>query len=351
MSGKREGYLTWDEYFMSMTALSSLRSPYSIGGACLVDQDNRILSIGYNDIAFGIKKNMEIEKGNEEFVVDSLSNALYTFSGRRKEFENGTLYLTSFPDYNQSRQIAQAKLKKVVFSTKLVSKEVECVSNHILYNAGVEVIPYYDDNFSLNKYKLFLKDLKNTLRKHIGKSQSKNLLKDEYFMSIASLSALRSKDPSTQVGACLIDKYDRVLSIAYNGAPVGMKDDVLPWNSFGELTGDLFTTKDPYIVHAEINVFDNYRGNQDALQDSKLYLVYSPCVECSKRISSAGLERVIYLREYTKNGVSKISNRWLNHANTISELYIDDCNYSKEQCLEFFDETTKVIKKHIGKPN
>ena len=347
MSQKRTSYITWDEYFMSLVALSSIRSNYDINGACIIDSDKRILSLGYSDIPLGIKKYHN--ENSEEFAIAPLLNAIYNFSGRRQEFENGTLYLSSFPNYEEARQIAQAKIKKVVYLNKQVPKDVEEVSKRILECAKVEYQAYFDDKYSILEYKEFLRNLKNVMKKHIGKIPTDNLISEEYFMGIAVLSALRSKDPSTQVGACLVDNYDRVLSISYNGTPNGMSDDFLPWASFGEETGDLLTTKDPYIVHAEMNIFDNYKGFPEDLHKAKLYLIYSPCIACSKRISALEVAKVIYLREYTKNNMSEISKRWLDRSNTTSKLYNESKNYTKEECTIFLDEATKVIKKSLSK--
>lgn len=343
MAGQRKDYLTWDEYFMGLTSLAALQSKNEAKGACIVDFAHRILSVGYEESPYqSFHKDIS-------FTIDPLSSAFYNFKGRRQELENGTAYLSSFPDCDESRHIAQAKLDKIIYLTKNISPKEEEVSRIILGCAGVNVIPYYDEMYSLNDYKAFLKELKQILRFHIGKKEEGPFLLDEYFMSIAVLSALRSKDPSTQVGACLVDQQNHVLSISYNGAPYRMHDDILPWHSAGEKTGDLLQTKDPYVVHAEMNAFDNYRGNQADLKHAKLYLLYSPCENCSKRIFISGIDEVIYLREYKKNGVSKRSMQWLNHAKILSSPYDIMHDYTKEECLHLIKDTTKVIKKSLEK--
>lgn len=344
MSYQRKNYLSWDQYFMSVASLASLRTKGEPRGVCLVDDEHRILSVGYEEVPYPIRDGSE---ASLEFAVSPLSNALYTFRGRRKEFENGTLYMTYFPDYDESRAIAQARIHKVVYLTSPLDSVVEEISRLILESAQVEVEPYYDELYSVKEYKAFLTAFRSVIKSHIGKEESSYLKMDEYFMQIAVLSALRSKDPSTQVGACLVDSQKRILSIGYNGAPYGMSDDILPWGSFGERVDDLKTTKDPYIVHAEINAFDNYRGNQDDLKGSQIYLLYSPCEKCSKRMSIAGLQKIIYLREYTKNGVSKMSHRWHQRAGTICSPYNDEEEYSKEMCLKLLKDTDHVIQKNL----
>lgn len=348
METYRKNYLTWDEYFMSLVALSSLRSEFFKSGACIIDKDKRILSMGYDKIPFPIRNNDFYGLGNNpEFCTNALSNVLYTFKGRTQEFIGSTAYLSEFPNYEQSRQISQVRIKNVIYLSNNVDKSTEIISRRILDSSGVNIIPYFDNSYSNKDYIEFLIRLKEVIRRHIGKYDTKSLSNSEYFMGIAALSALRSKDPSTQVGACLVGEDDRIMSIGYNGAPHGMKDEDLPWNSPGELTGDLLTTKDPYIVHAEINAFDNYRGNMQDFKNSKLYLIYSPCVTCSQRISYAELMEVVYLREYTKNRISRKSNNWLFRTGATSRLYNPSHNYTKEECIEFFEETTSVIKKYL----
>ena len=93
---------------------------------------------------------------------------------------------------------------------------------------------------------------------------------DEYFMAIAKLSAMRSKDPSTQVGACIVGEENRILSIGYNGAPNGFNDDIFPWAREGEN----LNTKYPYVCHAEMNAILNYRGSRKDLEGAKYMWIY-----------------------------------------------------------------------------
>ncbi len=120
---------------------------------------------------------------------------------------------------------------------------------------------------------------------------------DEYFMAIAVLSAMRSKDPSTQVGACIVDKNNRILSIGYNGTPNNFDDDAFPWDR----EGNPLETKYLYVVHAERNAILNYRGNKKDLEGSKLYVDLFPCNECAKEIIQSGISEVIYLRDKYAN--------------------------------------------------
>ena len=112
---------------------------------------------------------------------------------------------------------------------------------------------------------------------------------DEYFMGVALLAAQRSKDPSTQVGACIVDENNRILSTGYNGFPRGCSDDEFPWNR-NEAEGE---TKYPFVVHAELNAILNTRGK--SLVGSRVYVGLFPCNECAKAIIQAGIAEVIYL--------------------------------------------------------
>ena len=125
---------------------------------------------------------------------------------------------------------------------------------------------------------------------------------DEYFMAIAKLSAMRSKDPSTQVGACIVSENNRILSIGYNGAPNGYHDDDFPW----EREGDPLETKYMYVVHAERNAILNYRGSRKDLVGSKIYVDLFTCHECAKEIIQSGIKEVVYLTDSFKSGEEQV---------------------------------------------
>ncbi len=125
---------------------------------------------------------------------------------------------------------------------------------------------------------------------------------DEYFMGIAQLTSMRSKDPNTQVGACIVSSDNRVLSVGYNGAPNGFSDDEFPWDREAK---NEYDTKYPYVCHAEMNAILNFRGNMRELQGARLYVHYFPCVNCTKALIQAGIKEVIYLHDFdhVSNGV------------------------------------------------
>lgn len=116
---------------------------------------------------------------------------------------------------------------------------------------------------------------------------------DTYFMAVAKLSAKRSKDPSTQVGACIVSDDNRILSIGYNGTPNGFNDDIFPWDR----EGHPLETKYLYVVHAERNAILNYRGNRRDFVNAKIYVDLFPCNECAKEIIQSGIKEVVYLSD------------------------------------------------------
>lgn len=130
---------------------------------------------------------------------------------------------------------------------------------------------------------------------------------DEYFMAITVLSAMRSKDPSTTVGACIVSNDNRILSIGYNGAPNGFDDNDFPWNR----EGNNLETKYPYVCHAELNAILNYRGNKKDLESAKIYVDLFPCNECAKMIIQSGIKEVIYLNDKYANSDNNIASRTL----------------------------------------
>lgn len=114
---------------------------------------------------------------------------------------------------------------------------------------------------------------------------------DEYFMGVALLSAGRSKDNNTQVGACIVSDENKVLSVGYNGMPIGCSDDEMPWAR----EGDTLSTKYPFVCHAELNaILNRITGS---LKDSRIYVSLFPCNECAKAIIQSGIKEVIYMED------------------------------------------------------
>ena len=138
----------------------------------------------------------------------------------------------------------------------------------------------------------------------LGRKREGNISWDEYFMGVASLSAMRSKDPNTQVGCCIVGAKNRIASVGYNGFPFGCDDDEYPWSR--RMDGlEESETKYPYVVHSELNAILNYRG--ESLEGAKMYVTMVPCCECAKAIIQSGIREVIYQDEAYLNSQSGIA--------------------------------------------
>lgn len=132
---------------------------------------------------------------------------------------------------------------------------------------------------------------------------------DEYFMGVAILSAKRSKDPGTQVGACIVTPDKRIVGVGYNGFPAGCSDDDFPWDR----EGDFLETKYAYVCHAELNAILNSTKN---LKGCSIYVDLFPCNECAKSIIQSGITEIVYLSDKYNNTESNIaSKKLLNSAN------------------------------------
>lgn len=126
---------------------------------------------------------------------------------------------------------------------------------------------------------------------------------DEYFMGVAMLSGMRSKDPNTQVGACIVSPENKILSMGYNGFPMGCSDDDFPWAREGEGVENKYY----YTTHSELNAILNYRGG--SLEGAKMYVSLFPCNECAKAIIQAGIKTVIYDSDKYKDTPAVIASK------------------------------------------
>lgn len=130
---------------------------------------------------------------------------------------------------------------------------------------------------------------------------------DEYFMGVALLSAERSKDPSTQVGACIVSEDNKILSTGYNGMPIGCPDDEMPWEREAENEND---TKYPYVCHAELNAILN-STNILSGKNARMYVALFPCNECAKAIIQVGIKEIIYADDKYADTPSVIASKMM----------------------------------------
>lgn len=155
---------------------------------------------------------------------------------------------------------------------------------------------------------------------------------DEYFMGVAVLAGKRSKDPSTQVGACIVDKHtNRILGQGYNGFPIGCNDDVFPWKRDGEY----LETKYPYVVHAEANAILSCKVS--SLEDAKLYVTLFPCEHCCKLIIQSGIKEIIYISNKYKNTDSIKASTLMFKAAGVKMTQLDAKNKKIEISLDVND--------------
>lgn len=127
---------------------------------------------------------------------------------------------------------------------------------------------------------------------------------DEYFMGVAMLAAYRSKDPGTQVGACIVNEANKIISTGYNGFPIGLNDDDFPW----EREGDFLNTKYAYVCHAELNAILNNPGT--SLKNCSIYVALFPCNECAKAIVQSGIKEVVFISDkYKDTDAVKVSKK------------------------------------------
>lgn len=131
---------------------------------------------------------------------------------------------------------------------------------------------------------------------------------DEYFMGVAMLTGMRSKDPNTQVGACIVSADHKILSMGYNGLPTGCSDDEFPWGR----EGDPLENKYLFTTHSELNAILNYRGG--SLEGSTIYVSLFPCSECAKAIIQSGIKRIVYDSDKYDGTPSVIASKRMLHA-------------------------------------
>lgn len=142
---------------------------------------------------------------------------------------------------------------------------------------------------------------------------------DAYFMGIAILSARRSKDPGTQVGACIVSPTNRILSVGYNGMPSGCSDDKYPWDR----EGAPLATKYLFVCHAELNAILNYRGG--SLEGSRVYTTLFPCNECAKALIQSGVKEIIYMQDkYAETESVIASKKMMDSAGVTYRQYVPD---------------------------
>ena len=141
-------------------------------------------------------------------------------------------------------------------------------------------------------------------KKYLGGKRTDYTSWDENFMLHAVVASARSKDPSSQVGACIVGANNRILSLGYNGAPNSWDDKDFPWERTGEKS---YYIKYAYVIHAEMNAMLNYKGDNKELEGATVYVTLFPCQNCAKFLAQAGVKRVVYLSDKYKDTEDNIA--------------------------------------------
>ena len=168
---------------------------------------------------------------------------------------------------------------------------------------------------------------------------------DEYFMGVATLSGMRSKDPNTQVGACIVSEEHKILSMGYNGFPTGCSDDDFPWAREGEPLENKYF----YTTHSELNAILNYRGG--SLEGATMYVTLFPCNECAKAIIQAGIKRLVYVAENAlcrRGGYTEIRTyRQNRHDSAVEKGLLEPPEMAAPFCVSKFQNIHLFLKQFL----
>jgi dCMP deaminase len=378
---KRSDYITWDDYFMSVAALSAYRSkdPCHATGACIVDSSNRIIGIGYNGFPSGCSDDVlpwedySVLKTDSTpwlhtkapYIVHAEVNAILNKCA--SDCNGARLYTPYFPCNECAKIIVQSRIVEVVYVYEHDSySDFSKSQNHdrlrasriLLSMGGVRMRQYspackklylnfwealgteeclgtekeqekdvllnnnrdvqVDNPARLKFSDLLWDEAKYDVLSHGSSKKQGYLSWDNYFMSMAFLTARRSKDPNTQVGACLVDNNKRILGLGYNGFPSGCSDDSLPWAR--EAESELHK-KYMYVCHAEVNAVLN-KGSAD-VRGATLFVALFPCNDCSKVIIQAGIREVVFMSDrYRDTDSSRASRILLQMAGIKTRKYV-----------------------------
>ncbi|KAK7078745.1 hypothetical protein SK128_001849 [Halocaridina rubra] len=318
LQGKRKNYLSWDDYFMAVAFLTAMRSkdPCSQVGACIVNKEKKIVGVGYNGMPIGIsdddlpwcKDGSDPLNTKYIYVCHAEMNAI--LNKNSADLAGCSMYVALFPCNECAKLIIQAGIKEVIFlSDKHNHKPSTVASKYMMNLAGVSFRQYKplqdiiildflaadastQENISMPNGEAMTVPLG---KRDINKKRDDYLAWGEYFMALATLSALRSKDPSTQVGACIVNSANKIVGIGYNGMPQGCSDDLLPWDRENE---NPLRVKYMYVCHAEMNAVMN--KNCADVYGCTIYVALFPCNECTKIIIQAGIKKVVFMSDKYK---------------------------------------------------
>ncbi|XP_051169006.1 uncharacterized protein LOC127286569 [Leptopilina boulardi] len=348
---KKQSYLSWKDYFMSVAFLSAKRSkdPCSQVGACIVNEDNRIVGVGYNGFPRGCCDDDFPWTKDEENTLDS--KYLYVCHAEMNAILNRnsynlkecTLYVALFPCNDCAKLIIQSGIKTIFYAFCKNFNDVRIIASKKMFDAASVNYSQYVPNSKkividftainldqvdqlppspqkeneivnnslcqsplLNKNDLFICDKFQSEMKisDTGAGRQSFLSWDDYFMGMAFLASMRSKDPHTQVGACIVNEEKIIVGIGYNGFPRGCSDDEFPWM---KNQPDMLQSKFLYVCHAEVNAILN--RNSENLKNCTIYVALFPCNECAKIIIQSGIKKILFLSDKKAHKVGTIASK------------------------------------------
>ena len=365
---KREDYLSWDEYFFGIAALSARRSksPHQPSGCCIVDSSNRIVGIGYDGFPTRCSDDElpwdQPQQGRptlhtyEPYLVPAIINAILN----KWSSDNGSmrLYTQFFPCHESAKVILQSRcINEVIYLEDRPDENSSKASRIMLQLANIPTRKYAPKRQTIEltfregelsspiqpttpttdypHRELLLKEANyDVLKGSLAKNQN-YLSWDDYFLAASCLTSKRSKDPNTQVGACIVDENKRIVGLGYNGFPVHCSDDVLPWSREADHP---LHKKYMYVCHAEANAIMN-KGSAN-VKGATMYVDLFPCNTCAKMIIQSGIKEVVYMHDfYHEKDTSRASRVMLKMAGITLRHYTPSM---KSICLNLTQSTDKV---------
>ena len=371
-SNKRLEYLEWPDYFMAIAFLSAQRSkdPSTQVGACIVNEEKKIVGIGYNGMPNGCDDDILPWARSADnsldtkypYVCHAELNAI--LNKNAADVKNCSIYVALFPCNECAKLIIQSGIKHVIYMSDKYSElkefrasrrlldlaRVSCQQMHpkqshividfLARNAVIRpMMPLSEISANTGQVSPAKKGkIDGSLDRDVTKDDTATLLNhkrtdyiewNEYFMAIALLSAQRSKDPVTQVGACIVNDEKKIVAIGYNGMPNGCDDDILPW---GKSDDDPLCTKYPYVCHAELNAILN--KNSADVKDCIMHVTMFPCNECAKLIIQSRIKHIVYIVDKNPQRMEfQASKRLLTLAKVTYSQY--KCNKTSQIVIDF----------------
>nr|XP_022325293.1 uncharacterized protein LOC111125606 isoform X2 [Crassostrea virginica] len=281
--GGQTKYLKWEDYFMAITLLAERRCKdicQTRAGASIFDETNKIVGIGNTSKI--LHKDAECHAELNAVLNRNIN-----------DLKNSKMYVSNFPCNECAKCIIQSGIKSVVYYTnKKGTTEATQKEENDPYKDSKYMLEEAEVNFKF--FKTFLRqitiDLRETPKENEDSITIKTPLTDEeFFMAMAFVASARSKDPRTQVGACIVNEEKKVVGIGFNGMPLRFNDANTNW---GKVEKHGLPSKDPIVCHAEMNAV--LFGNAAEMQNSTIYVTLFPCEECAKVVIKAGIKKVYF---------------------------------------------------------